>query len=49
MNWSMIFGIGFWWVYDLSIIAGLVLWVRSFVWRPFLDYFDLNKESNRNP
>ena len=49
MDWKMILGIGFWWVFDLAVIAGLVLWVRSFVWRPFLDYFDLNKESNRNP
>ena len=49
MDWKMILGVGFWWVLDLSIIAGLVIWVRTFLWRPFLDYFDLNKESNRNP
>ena len=47
MDWKMILGIGFWWFIDLMILAGLGASIRMFVWKPLLDYLDLNKESIR--
>jgi len=47
MNWKLILGVGYWWVLDLAIIVALVASVRVWVWKPMLDYFDLNKESIR--
>ena len=42
-----ILGIGFWWIFDLSIIALTIYSIRKYVWKPFLNYFDLNKKSIR--
>lgn len=47
MDWKMILGIGFWWVFDLSIIALAIHLIRKHIWKPLLDFLDLNKESIR--
>jgi hypothetical protein len=47
MNWNAIIGIGYWWFIDLSIIAISVYATRVYVWKPLLNYLDLNKESIR--
>ncbi len=47
MNWKLILGVGFWWVLDVAIIVVALASVRAWVWKPMLDYFDLNKESIR--
>jgi len=47
MDWKMILGVGFWLLVELAIIAGTIYAIRIYVWKPFLNYFDLNKESIR--
>ena len=47
MDWKMILGVGFWWVLDLSIIALGIYLIRKHIWKPLLDFLDLNKESIR--
>jgi len=47
VDWKMSFGVTFWNIVDLAIILACAFSVYMFVWKPLLDYFDLNKESIR--
>lgn len=47
VDWKMSFGITFWNIVDLAIIFACAFSVYMFVWKPLLDYLDLNKESIR--
>jgi len=44
-----VLGIGFLWAFDLSIIALAFYCFRVYLWKPFLNYFDLNKERRQEP
>jgi len=47
MDWKMLLGITFWNALDLGAIVVSFFCLRAFVWKPFLDHFDLNKDSIR--
>lgn len=47
VSWQMSLGITFWNMLDVAAILVTAALLYVFVWKAFLNYFDLNKESIR--